>query len=101
MLARLFSFIRSKRGTSQRFAAHERPDGPLRLNLGCGDKILPGYVNVDVAPSRRGQQPDVLCDLLELGPFQSNSVDEALAVHVVERFWRWEFVDVLTERKRV
>jgi len=24
----------------------------MRLNLGCGDKILPGYVNVDVAESR-------------------------------------------------
>jgi hypothetical protein len=35
----------------------------MRLNLGCGDKILPGYVNVDVAESRAGKRPDVLCDL--------------------------------------
>ena len=26
-----------------------------RLNLGCGDKLLPGYVNVDVAESRAGK----------------------------------------------
>jgi ubiquinone/menaquinone biosynthesis C-methylase UbiE len=32
----------------------------VKLNLGCGDKILPGYVNVDVAPTRAGQKPDVL-----------------------------------------
>src|SRR5690606_28513507 len=44
----------------------------LRLNLGCGDKILPGYVNVDVAPSRAGRSPDVLCDLRELHPFESD-----------------------------
>jgi len=74
---------------------------PVRLNLGCGDKILPGYVNVDVAASRAGKAPDVLCDLHELTPFETASVDEVLAVHVVEHFWRWEVVDVLEEWARV
>lgn len=76
-------------------------DQPLRLNLGCGDKILPGYVNVDVAPSRKGAAPDVLCDLHQLTPFADASADEILAVHVVEHFWRWEVVDVLREWVRV
>ena len=73
----------------------------LRLNLGCGDKILPGYVNVDVAEARAGIQPDVLCDLRSLAPFESGSADEVLAVHVVEHFWRWEAADVLREWVRV
>jgi SAM-dependent methyltransferase len=73
----------------------------LRLNLGCGDKILPGYVNVDVAPSRAGKSPDVLCDLHRLDPFASGSADEVMAIHVVEHFWRWEVVDVLREWGRV
>jgi SAM-dependent methyltransferase len=72
-----------------------------RLNLGCGDKILEGYVNVDVAPSRGGREPDVICDLHKLTPFESDSVDEILSVHVVEHFWRWEVVDVLKEWGRV
>ena len=72
----------------------------LRLNLGCGDKILPGYVNVDVAEARAGKRPDVLCDLHRLTPFADDSVDEILAVHVVEHFWRWEVVDVLREWTR-
>ena len=77
------------------------PAPPRRLNLGCGDKILPGYVNVDVVESRAGQKPDVLCDLHRLTPFADESVDEVLAVHVVEHFWRWEVTDILKEWARV
>lgn len=72
----------------------------MKLNLGCGDKILDGYVNVDVAPSRLGKKPDLLCDLHEL-TFDDDSADEILSVHVVEHFWRWEVVDILKEWKRV
>jgi hypothetical protein len=78
-----------------------QPGTPLRLNLGCGDKILPGYVNVDVAESRAGRTPDVLCDLHRLTPFADASADEILSVHVVEHFWRWEVLDVLREWVRV
>src|SRR5215831_18235639 len=74
---------------------------PLRLNLGCGDKLLPGYVNVDVAESRAGAKPDVLCDLRALPIFGDDSADEILSVHVVEHFWRWEVLDVLREWVRV
>lgn len=76
-------------------------DRPIRLNLGCGDKILPGYVNVDVVESRKGMKPDVLCDLHRLTPFADSSADEILSVHVVEHFWRWEVLDILKEWVRV
>ena len=76
------------------------PD-PLRLNLGCGDKLLPGYVNVDTVDERAGRVPDVQCDIRSLSVFEDNSSDEILAVHVVEHFWRWEVVDVLREWVRV
>lgn len=72
-----------------------------KLNLGCGDKILPGYTNVDVVETRRGFRPDVICDLHRLTPFEDNSVDEILSVHVIEHFWRWEVLDILREWKRV
>jgi SAM-dependent methyltransferase len=75
--------------------------GEKRLNLGCGDKLLSGYVNVDVAESRAGRRPDVLCDLRRLEPLQDNSVDEILAVHVIEHFWRWEAGELLREWLRV
>ena len=72
-----------------------------KLNLGCGGKLLEGYVNVDVVQSRSGIKPDVLCDLHALTPFADSSVDEILSVHVVEHFWRWEVVGVLKEWVRV
>jgi hypothetical protein len=77
----------------------ERP--VVKLNLGCGDKILAGYVNVDVAASRGGKSPDVLCDLRDLSVFPSNHADEILSVHVIEHFWRWDVEDVLREWLRV
>jgi SAM-dependent methyltransferase len=73
----------------------------VKLNLGCGDKILAGYVNVDVAPSRAGKKPDLMCDLHDLARFEDGSAEEILAVHVVEHFWRWEVVQVLREWMRV
>jgi ubiquinone/menaquinone biosynthesis C-methylase UbiE len=73
----------------------------IRLNLGCGDKILNGYINVDVAQERAGKQPDVVCDIRELRQFKDNYADEILAVHVVEHFWRWEVVGILKEWVRV
>lgn len=82
-------------------AVGDREARPLRLNLGCGDKILPGYVNVDVVESRAGMRPDVICDLHDLAPFADASADEVLSVHVVEHFWRWEVADVLREWVRV
>lgn len=79
----------------------ETPDASLRLNLGCGDKILPDYVNVDIVESRAGQRPDIVTDLKNLSMFQTGSVDEILSVHVVEHFWRWEARDILREWVRV
>ena len=73
----------------------------VRLNLGCGDKILEGYTNVDVASERAGKLPDIVSDIRKLDKFPDNYADEILAVHVVEHFWRWEVVDILREWVRV
>ncbi len=82
-------------------AAGDQAVRPVKLNLGCGDKILPGYVNVDVVEARAGMRPDVVCDLHDLSAFADASADEILSVHVVEHFWRWEIADVLREWLRV
>jgi predicted SAM-dependent methyltransferase len=71
-----------------------------KLNLGCGDKKIHGYFGVDIAASRAGILPDVICDLRKL-PFGAGTIDEILSVHVVEHFWRWEVHAILMEWARV
>lgn len=73
----------------------------VKINLGCGDKILDGYINVDIVTERAGKQPDVNCDIKDLHVFSDEYADEVLAVHVIEHFWRWEVKNVLKEWFRV
>jgi hypothetical protein len=73
----------------------------VRLNLGCGDKLLPGFVNVDVAPSRGGHSPDILCDVRALKAFANDYADEILAVHLIEHINRWEVIQVLIRWREV
>jgi hypothetical protein len=57
----------------------------LRLNVGCGRSILPGWVNVDSFPL---PGIDVIADLDECGdtplPIADNSAEEFLLSHVIE-----------------
>jgi SAM-dependent methyltransferase len=78
-----------------------KPGEKIRLNLGCGDKILPGYINVDVVSERAGNKPDFVTDIRDLKGIPDSFADEVLAVHVVEHFWRWEVLNVLKEWCRV
>lgn len=73
----------------------------ININLGCGDKIIDNYINVDIVNERGGRQPDVVCDIRKLSIFEDNYCDEIMAIHVVEHFWRWEILDILKEWVRV
>lgn len=75
---------------------------PIRLNIGCGDKILSGYINCDALASRGGGgRVDVLCDIAQPLPFADGTVDELLAVHVIEHMWPWQTPDILRDWRRV
>lgn len=56
------------------------PTAPLLLNLGCGDAVLPGFVNVDVMAGPGVQ----VADLRQPWPWADSSVDYAYASHVIE-----------------
>jgi len=54
----------------------------VRLNLGCGNKKLPGYVNVDKSPVC---EPDAVVDLESFPwPFDDGVAEEVVLRHVLE-----------------
>lgn len=65
----------------------------IRLNLGCFDKHLPGFINVDVRPECN---PDVVDDVIELNTFEDESVDLIYASHMLEHVKRNEVHSVLS-----
>ena len=70
----------------------------IKLNIGCGRRVLDGWINVDT--KSRGNAPDVDADVREL-PFPDNYADEVMAIHLIEHFYIWEVPDVVNEWKRV
>jgi ubiquinone/menaquinone biosynthesis C-methylase UbiE len=58
----------------------------MKLNLGCGDKKMAGYINVDVCG-----EPDMLCDLSKFPwPFENGSVEEVFSSHFMEHVIDYE-----------
>ncbi len=51
----------------------------MKLNLGCGERVIPGFIGVDIAPPA-----DQIVDLAGPWPWEDSSVDEVLAFDVIE-----------------
>jgi len=52
-----------------------------KINLGCGQAKLEGYINIDSNPDMK---PDLLCNLINGIPFEDNSLDEVRAYDFLE-----------------
>jgi hypothetical protein len=63
----------------------------VKIHLGCGQKYLQGYVNIDFSPSEHSVQVETVADqhadILELS-YPANSIDEIRLHHVFEHFSR-------------
>jgi hypothetical protein len=69
------------------------------LNLGCGRHRLPDCINID---SCALENPDVVCDLgVDRWPFDDNTVDGAVASHILEHLAGDTFFHFLQELYRV
>jgi glycogen(starch) synthase len=57
-------------------------DGAARINVGCGEKPLPDYLNVDM---RQGEGVDIVAEAANL-PFEAGSLGEIASFHLIEHF---------------
>ncbi len=73
------------------------PADLLRLHLGCGNRHLDGYVNIDF---RKTAATDLTCDIRRL-PYPAGSVGVIETYHVIEHLPRHDLPHALTEWHRV
>jgi len=71
----------------------------VKINLGCGNAYIPGYVNVDC---RKEVNPDMCIDLeISMWPWEDNSVDEIMAFDFLEHIHQDKVVEVMKEIHRI
>lgn len=86
----------ARQETERRLRALPRQD--LNVNLGCGDRPLAGWINLDRA---RGPQVDIVWDLRRGLPFPSESCSAIFAEHVIEHLAKSDAENLLKECYRV
>ena len=72
--------------------------GPRRLNWGCGDWTVPGWINVDI---KEHPGIDIVSDIRDGLPLDSDSIDYAVAIHSLPEIPFTELVPTLDELRRV
>lgn len=74
----------------------------MKINLGSGVRLFPGYTNVDILDPKhvKGKAKYVQADIRKL-PFDDNIADQIEMFSVIEHFPFREVVDVLKEVYRV
>ena len=70
----------------------------MKLNLGCGTDVRPGWVNID---SRPDVGADLVLDITHRLPFGDSSVEEVLAQDILEHLTTQQLHLVLAQISRV
>ena len=69
----------------------------MKLNLGCGNDIQSGYINIDF----REGYGRVIHDLTKRLPYEDGSVEEVRAMDIVEHFDRFKVMHIIKDWCRV
>ena len=69
-----------------------------RLNWGCGDAGVPGWINSDI---KDGPGIDISASILDGLPLESNSIDYAVSIHALPEIPYPDLKNVLEELRRV
>jgi ubiquinone/menaquinone biosynthesis C-methylase UbiE len=64
----------------------------MKLHIGSGDKILKGFVNVDI---RNLPGVDVVTDIHDLSLFEGDDIELIYCSHVLEHVPRFKYMDIL------
>lgn len=65
----------------------------INLHLGCGNKSIDGFINIDALKT---DETDLVLDLKDITKyFSNNSVDYIYACHIIEHLSRHTYQDVL------
>lgn len=71
--------------------------GKIQLNLGCGNKLEKGYINID----ERDCGQEIIWDIREGLPFPDNSVDVVWSQHMMEHLTNDEAKELFRDIYRV
>jgi len=74
---------------------------PIKLNIGCRDRIMIGYINIDEQEEWRGKKADLVSHPKNLQRFGDNSISEIISIHYIQYFYYWEIEEILAEWLRV
>lgn len=82
----------------------------MRINFGCGRKVLPGFFNIDAVRNPAAPRDpemlfaaefDAVGNLTQSVPLDDGCADELQAMHVIEHVYAWEAAALINEWKRL
>jgi SAM-dependent methyltransferase len=84
-------------GEGEPAAATGEPVSLRRLNWGCGEWVVPGWVNSDI----KGGHGVVACDIRQGLPFEADEFDYVVSIHALPELSYNELVPAVAELRRV
>lgn len=81
----------------------------MKINFGCGARVLDGYYNIDAVRDPNAPRDPELIEAMQFDgarlvnplPLADGCADEVMAIHVFEHFFRWQVDAILEEWKRL